>query len=100
VTRTNSLLLAIALLLVISPIVILRRAPNEEAPFSGVDGQANAITKALKPSYRPWAFPLFTPPNHEIESLLFGLQASSGAAVMAFCFGYYRGKRARKESDA
>ena len=96
----NGLLLTIALIIVISPLVFTPWASNERGQFSGVDGQAEALEKALKPDYRPWAFSLFTPPSHEIESLLFGLQASAGAAVVAYCFGYYRGKRRGKETDA
>jgi cobalt/nickel transport protein len=94
VNLKNGILLAIALLIIVSPMVFAR------GQFAGVDGQAEALEKALKPGYRPWAFSLFTPPSHEIESLLFGLQASAGAAVIAYCFGYYRGKRRGKETDA
>jgi cobalt/nickel transport protein len=100
VNLKNGILLAIALLIVISPLVFARGSSNERSQFIGVDGRAEALEKTLNPGYKPWAFSLFTPPSHEIESLLFGLQASAGAAVIAYGFGYYRGKRRGKETDA
>ncbi len=60
--------------------------------WSGADVQAgNTIDELTGRSYQPWFQPIYTPPSGEIESLLFALQAASGAIIIGYFLGYYRG---------
>ncbi|MDX7991529.1 energy-coupling factor ABC transporter substrate-binding protein [Xenorhabdus littoralis] len=61
--------------------------------FEGADGQAEAQIMEIAPDYTPWFESLYEPASGEIESLLFTLQGSLGAAVIFYIFGYYRGSR-------
>ncbi len=44
----------------------------------------------VAPDYQPWFQPLYEPASGEIESLLFTLQGSLGAAVIFYILGYAR----------
>ncbi len=43
--------------------------------------------------YKPWFEPLWKPPNSEIETFLFSLQAAIGASIAGYFIGYYKGKK-------
>lgn len=43
--------------------------------------------------YKPWFEPIWAPPNSEIETFLFSLQAAIGAIIVGYFIGYYKGKK-------
>ncbi|MDW6005200.1 energy-coupling factor ABC transporter substrate-binding protein [Vibrio mangrovi] len=63
--------------------------------FGGSDGQAESVITEMAPDYQPWFEPVFEPASGEIESLLFTLQGSLGAAVIFYILGFYQGRRSR-----
>ena len=69
--------------------------------FTGSDERACALVGTLRPGYRPWLAPFWSPPGAEIESLLFALQAAAGTGILCYALGYWRGcRKARGERDA
>ncbi len=80
--KKNLLLFSLVIILVITPLVILKNAP-----FSGADGEVEGVIAEINPDYVPWAAPVFEPASGEIESLLFALQAAIGAGIIGFGFG-------------
>lgn len=91
--RQNLLLLAGVVALAIIPFFVVGPAKDGEETFAGADGQAEGVITAIQPEYKPWFEPFWTPPSGEIESLLFGVQAALGAGLVAYCLGYYGGRR-------
>ncbi|AKH64740.1 MULTISPECIES: energy-coupling factor ABC transporter substrate-binding protein [Photorhabdus] len=83
----------ITLLLVLIALVILPFFINHGGEYGGADGEAEALIQVTAPDYEPWFQPLYEPASGEIESLLFTLQGSLGAAVIFYILGYYRSKR-------
>ena len=79
----------------------VKRRP-ERMCFAWVDASGFTLEElaSIQPGYDRWFSPLWEPPSPEIESLLFGLQAAIGAGAVAYCLGYYRGRRRRKADDA
>ncbi len=86
--RTATLLL-IALLLAVVAIPLM---VNGGAAFAGTDDAAKAAITQIAPETQPWFRPLWSPPSHEIETLLFSLQAAAGAGVIGYFFGLRRGR--------
>ena len=69
------------------------------ADYGGADDKpAGVIDQITGGAYKPIAKPIWVPPSDEIESLLFGLQAATGAIIIGYFLGYYRAKN-RFESD-
>lgn len=93
--KKTIILLGLVILLVLLPFFI-----PHGGEFGGADGQAQDAISEISPKYEPWFEPLYEPPSGEIESLLFTLQGSIGAAVIFYILGYYRGKRKQQEEDA
>jgi len=93
---TNGLLAGIAVALAVVALAIAR--PGGSDAFGGSDEQARAAIAGIRPGYVPWCAPLWEPPSGEIESLLFGLQASFGTGALCYALGYWRGRR-RPEGD-
>ncbi|MBK8478343.1 MAG: energy-coupling factor ABC transporter substrate-binding protein [Opitutaceae bacterium] len=95
------LLLLGVVVLALIPLFTVKPAHEGEEIFGGADGHAESAITEIRPDYQPWFTPLWEPPSGEIESLLFGLQAALGAGAIAYCLGYYRGRRgAAKPADA
>lgn len=63
----------------------------------GSDGEAESQIQAIAPHYEPWFQPLYEPASGEIESLLFTLQGSLGAAVIFYILGYTKGRQRRDD---
>jgi cobalt/nickel transport protein len=99
-TRQNILLLFGVVLLTIMPMVLIRPATDGRAIFGGSDDHAAQTIAAIRPDYERWVSPLWEPPSSEIATLLFGVQAAFGAGAVAYCLGYYRGRRRAKADDA
>ncbi len=91
--KKNVILIAILCALVVIPLLM-----NPGAEFSGADGQAQSFITQVAPDYQPWIEPLIEPASGEIESLLFTLQGSIGAAVIFYILGFYHGRR-RNDAD-
>ncbi len=91
--KKKLLIIAMLLALVVVPLFI-----NQGAEFAGADGQAESFITQIAPDYQPWIEPLVEPASGEIESLLFTLQGSLGAAVIFYILGFYQGRR-RTDAD-
>jgi len=86
--KKTLLIIAMVCALVVVPLMI-----NKGAEFAGSDGQAESLITQIEPNYKPWVQPLIEPASGEIESLLFTLQGSLGAAVIFYILGFYHGRR-------
>jgi cobalt/nickel transport protein len=63
------------------------------AEYGGADDKPAAVIDQITDgAYKPIAKPIWKPPSDEIESLLFGLQAATGAIIIGYFLGYYRAK--------
>ena len=69
------------LLAMVAALMILPFFINHGGEFGGSDGEAESQIQVVAPDYQPWFQPLYEPASGEIESLLFTLQGSLGAAV-------------------
>ncbi|MBK5959976.1 cobalt ABC transporter substrate-binding protein CbiN [Rhodoplanes elegans] len=86
--RSSWLLVALAAAIVAAPLLL----PGIEGEFKGTDDQAVSAIVEARPGYEPWFKPLWTPPNGEIQSLLFALQAALGAGVLGYVIGRRHGR--------
>jgi cobalt/nickel transport protein len=91
--QTNILLLLGVVLLVLFPLVFVK------GEFGGSDDQGSAAIEQLRPGYKPWFTPLWTPPSGEIESLLFAVQAAFGAGVIGYVIGRIHGAASAREQQ-
>lgn len=99
--RAQNLWLAMGVVaLAALPFFLVLPGRNGAAVFGGSDDQASRLIEALRPGYQRWAVPLWTPPSSEVESLLFGVQSALGAGALAYCLGYWRGRRQGRRADA
>lgn len=76
---------------------------NPSGEYSGTDQNALGMIEEVAPSYVPWYESVWAPPSGEIESLMFTIFASSGAAVLAYFIGYKKGQLAvskKKSTDS
>jgi cobalt/nickel transport protein len=64
---------------------------DDEEAWGGADGKAADLIEAS--GYEPWIEPFWAPPSGEVESLLFALQATIGAVIIGYIFGYWQGSR-------
>lgn len=87
-SKKNIILLILVAILVISPLII-----NSKAEFLGADDKAEEAITEINPNYKPWFQNIWEPPSGEVESLIFAVQASLGAGVICYFFGYLRGKK-------
>ncbi len=83
----------LVLIIMLCALVILPLLMNRGAEFAGADGQAESFIAEIAPDYKPWIEPLMEPASGEIESLLFTLQGSLGAAVIFYILGFYHSRR-------
>ena len=88
--KKKNILLIVACLAIIG--LSFLGAP-QGAEYSGADGQAESVIEQVNPDYQPWFHSLYEPASGEIESLLFTLQGSIGAGIIAYFLGYQKGKR-------
>ncbi|WP_425446737.1 energy-coupling factor ABC transporter substrate-binding protein [Dethiothermospora halolimnae] len=84
----NLILLGLVIIIILIPLIFMG---NSE--FGGADGEAEGVITEISPDYEPWFSSIWEPPSGEIESLLFALQAAIGAGIIAYFFGYMKGKR-------
>ena len=84
----NVVLFLLVLILAIIPLFL-----QKDAEFGGADGQAEEMIGELAPSYEPWFTSIWEPPSGEIESLLFSLQAASGAIFIGYVIGFGRARK-------
>lgn len=85
------MLLAMVLALIVLPFLSIT------GEFGGSDGEAENQIQVVAPQYTPWFTPLYEPASGEIESLLFTLQGSIGAAVIFYILGYTKGRQRRDD---
>ena len=99
--RQNALLALGVVALAVLPLALV--SPGDEM-FRGSDDRATQLIETLRPGYHRLMQPLWTPPSSEIETLLFGVQSALGAGALAYCLGYWRGRRqgrqAARQDDA
>jgi cobalt/nickel transport protein len=91
--KKNILLLVLFISITIVPLIMVK-----DASFEGADGEAEAAIQEIAPDYEPWFQPLIEPTSGEIESLLFASQAALGAGVLAYYFGYKKGRSKSAEA--
>lgn len=92
-SRTNYLLLIGVVLLVVIPLIFV------QGEYGGSDDQGTAAIQALRPGYKPWFTPIWTPPSPEIESLLFAVQAAFGAGIIGYVLGRIQGAASAREAQ-
>lgn len=92
--KQNIILIILVALLIIVPLAF------SHGEFGGSDDQGTAQITKNDPGYKVWAHPLWSPPSGEIETLLFTLQGSLGTGIIAYIFGYQRGKNKQKKDDS
>ena len=99
--RVQNTLLALGVVaLAVLPLALISPAQKGGEIFGGADDHATQLIETLRPGYHRLMAPLWEPPSSEIESLLFGLQSALGAGALAYCLGYWRGRRAGRRDDA
>ena len=98
--RVQNTLLALGVVaLAVIPLALVSPAQKGDEIFSGSDDHATQLIERLRPGYQRLMAPLWEPPSNEIESLLFGLQSALGAGALAYCLGYWRGRRQHGRRD-
>ena len=89
--RNLFMMLAVAVLVALPLWMIKKPAPGTDGKemqiFAGTDDKAKNLVGVLSPDYKPWFKPLTEPPNGEISSLLFALQAALGAGFIGYWYG-------------
>lgn len=88
------ILIVLCILIAVFPLVYIK---NSE--FGGADGAAEDVIAEVDPDYEPWAESIISPPGAETESLLFALQASMGAGIVCFGFGYFVARKKFKPEE-
>ena len=92
--RAQNTLLALGVIaLAVLPLALVSRGHAGAELFTGSDDHATQLIETLRPGYQRLMAPLWEPPSGEIESLLFGVQSALGAGALAYCLGYWRGRR-------
>ncbi len=70
----------------------------ESKAVSGLGSDDAGPAYMLAHGYHPWVTYLWTPPNSDVESGLFAMQACIGGAIMGYFFGIFHVQsRIRKE---
>ncbi|MDF2547797.1 energy-coupling factor ABC transporter substrate-binding protein [Anaerosolibacter sp.] len=87
-TKKNLILILMVIIITIIPLIVVK---NSE--FGGADGAAEEMITEIQPNYEPWFNSIWEPPGGETESLLFALQAAIGTGIIAYYFGYQKGKK-------
>jgi len=87
-SKTNLLLILLAIIIMIVPLFI-----KKGAEFEGADDQAEDVIGEIDPDYEPWFDALWEPPSGEIESLLFSVQVAIGAGLIGYIFGGMKEKK-------
>jgi cobalt/nickel transport protein len=91
--RTNYLLIAGVLALMILPLVFVK------GEYGGSDDQGSEAVAASRPGFKRWMEPVWEPPSPEIESLLFAVQAAIGAGVIGYVLGRIHGSAKEREAQ-
>lgn len=86
----------IVLLLMVAVLIVIPMVLNPSGEYSGTDQNALGMINELNPDYVPWQEVLWAPPSSEIESLMFTIFASTGAAVLAYGIGFRNGRKQGK----
>ncbi|ADH60212.1 cobalt transport protein [Thermoanaerobacter mathranii subsp. mathranii str. A3] len=84
----NLILGLLVILLVVFPLVSIKNAE-----FAGADDRATEAIAQVDKNYKPWFKPIWEPPSGEIESLLFALQAATGAGFLGYYIGVAKGRK-------
>ncbi|ADD01684.1 Cobalt transport protein CbiN [Thermoanaerobacter italicus Ab9] len=84
----NLILGLLIILLVVFPLVSIKNAE-----FAGADDRATEAIAQVDKNYKPWFKPIWEPPSGEIESLLFALQAATGAGFLGYYIGVAKGRK-------
>lgn len=90
----NLILIAIVIALAVLPLVIAK-----DGEFGGADDMAKDAISEINTVYEPWFNLIWEPPNGEIASLLFALQAAIGSAVLFYGIGYMKGRSKKEENN-
>ena len=88
----NWLLLLAVVVLAVSPLIFVKGAK-----FGGSDDQAKSKINEIQPDYKPWFKSLIELPSGEVASLLFSVQAATGAGVIGYVIGLYKGRSEQRK---
>jgi cobalt/nickel transport protein len=88
----NWLLVFTVIILAMAPLVILKGAE-----FGGADGKGQEAIKEIQPEYKPWFNPIIEIKSSEVQSLLFAVQAATGAGVIGYVIGLYKGRSEKQQ---
>jgi cobalt/nickel transport protein len=88
----NWLLLLGVIVITVVPLVLVRGAK-----YSGSDDQAEKAIGQIQPEYKRWFKPIIELPSQEIATLLFSVQAATGAGVIGYVIGLYKGRSQKDE---
>lgn len=93
--RLNNWLLVFAVIgLAAAPLVFVKGGE-----FGGADGKAQEAIEEINPQYKPWFNPLISIESGEVQSMLFVLQAATGAGVIGYVIGLYKGRSERQKQE-
>jgi len=87
------ILISISLLLMLVYITATQYVPGAHEWAAGDTLIVTQIGETTGGEYKPWFEPIWEPPNSEIETFLFSLQAAIGAIIVGYFIGYYKGKK-------
>ena len=87
------ILISISFLLMLVYITADQHVPEAGEWIAGDSQIVSQIGVITGNEYKPWFEPIWAPPNSEIETFLFSLQAAIGAIIVGYFIGYYKGKK-------
>jgi cobalt/nickel transport protein len=93
----NIILLILVAIIAVVPLVMYSGLGEDQGYFGGSDGEAGEIIEST--GYEPWYNSIWEPPSGEIESLLFALQATIGAIIIGYFWGYWKAESKYKKDD-
>jgi cobalt/nickel transport protein len=100
-SRTDVVMLAVVVALVVAPLALhAATGGGDSDPFTGADQQAGSLIEAIAPAYEPWFDSPFSPPSTEVESMLFAVQAAIGGGVIGYYVGSRRRAKGRRDEGA
>lgn len=88
---TNTILIAICLVILIVPFIL-----HSDSEFEGSDAQGEEMIMEIDENYEPWMSPIFPEIPGEIETLLFTIQAAIGGGFI----GYYVGRKKHAQGNS
>lgn len=93
----SSTIVTILLIGVVASLVALPLLLNSNSKFGGADSAAEDAITEINPEAKPWFEPVWAPPEGEMQTLFFSVQAALGAGVVGYCLGLMKGRKRPKD---